>query len=155
MSLYPYVILGVLIGVVLWLTGHTALRLTAAAIFRNAMRSMPRAQPERFVILLRDLAFRDPFTCMNLLWSEGRDGFVRGLWNEAGGKVALGGITIPLAHGVTGEIPMERRDLPADGISVHRLHVLDGRAIAVITAPPTQQKYEPVLIGIVLPSDPA
>jgi hypothetical protein len=154
MPLYQHVILGVVVGVALWLAGRWALRQAAGAIFRGAMRNMPRAQPSLFVIRLRDLVFNDPFTCMNLLWSEGRDAFVRGLWHEAGWKVPRGRARVALPGGVPGEVPAEQSDLPADGMSVHRLHLLDGRAIAVITAPPPQRKYEPLLIGVVLPSDP-
>jgi hypothetical protein len=155
-SISQHVILGGVIGVAIWVGGYWALRRMRAAYFRSAMRSMPRAQSSAFESRLSKMAFANPFALMAALWSERRNEFVRGLWHEAGGTIRRQRpVTIELPGGVPAQIPPDRGDLPDDGISVHRLHLLDGRAIAVITAPPNPRRYEPLLLGIVLPSDPS
>jgi len=156
MTIGQHIILGVVIGVTIWIVGWWALRRTRAAIFRSAMQSMPRAQSSAFEYRLSKMAFANPFALMEALWSERRDEFVRGLWHEAGGTIRRQRpVTVELPGGVPARIPRDRGDLPGEGLSVHRLHLLDGRAIAVITAPPNPRRYEPLLIGIVLPSDPS
>ena len=77
MTIGQHVILGVVIGVTIWIVGWWALRRTRAAIFRAAMLNMPRAQSLAFQHRLRTLAFGNPFGLMETLWSERRDGYVR------------------------------------------------------------------------------
>ena len=121
----------VLAGAAIWIALQVLKRFLVGAMWRSWLKNAPRQQPLAFVHRLRKITFDNPFATMNALWSNGRDGFVRKLWHDAGG----------------------REHLPADGLAVHRMHLHDGRAIAVITMPPPEKRGEPYVIGVVLPGD--
>src|SRR4051812_13488052 len=98
--------------VALLLLGNYFLKRLARSIIAGA----PRAHPSCFVLRLRDLVFRDPATFMGRLWADDRRAFVSGLWKEVGQH---------MGHWAT------HKPLP-EGIDVHRLHLADGRRIAVV-----------------------
>ena len=119
--------------VVIWIGVYLLVRL-----MRSIRGDMPRPQSSIFVLRLRDIVFREPAQIMMRLWAEDRVAFVKGLWKEVGWPVAR--------HGLPA-------GLPSDGMEVYRLHIPDGRAIAVVKMPEAQRKHETLLIGIVLPED--
>jgi hypothetical protein len=133
------VILAVLAGVVFWLALGWLRRRVGLAILRSFARHGPRPQPLRFVLLARDAFFASPFATMELLFGDGRDALAKKLWHDA---------RAPARH-------IGDTDLPADGLHVHRTHLADGRAIAVIVCPWPQRKGEPYFVATVLPTDPA
>ena len=96
-----------------------------------------RPQVVAFRMMLGDLVFRDPVTFMGRLWADDAAAFVRQLWKEAAAKVARA----------------DAAEIPDAGMDVSRLHLDDGRPMAVITMPRPENIGEPYFIGVVLPAD--
>jgi hypothetical protein len=120
----------------------------AAAALRPALRrtigksllsGTPRDQGRIFELRLRDVVFRNPFATMEVLFSEGRDGFLHKLWDQSKPPPRRAGF---------------EPGLPADGMFVYRTHLADGRAVAVIATPPPERHGELYRIAVVLPQDP-
>jgi len=146
-SMHAYLAAG-LAALCVWIAWRKARRSLARSMIQSFIRHGPRQQPYLFETRLRDLVFRDPFSTMGILWSERRDAFVIKLWNDAAQPLAMPAMVTEQL----GAMKQQER-IPPDGIAVHRLHLSDGRAIAVVSLPPPQRHGEPHLIGIVLPAD--
>jgi hypothetical protein len=138
MPAYHRLILAALFVIAIWFSWKVLLRQTARLLLNKWALEGPRVQPLAFVRRLRELVFNNPFTAMNMLWSDGRDAFVKHVWKEAG-EVA--------------RRAREPGNLSDDGLAVERRHLQDGRALAVITMPPPLRKGEPHLVAVVLPAD--
>ena len=107
--------------------------------WRMVENVLQKQQHIAFELRLRDLVFRDPALFVGRLWANDRVGFVSGLWEEVGRKLAQHGAPAGLT--------------PA-GMAVDCLHLPDGRGIAVVKLPEFKGSSEFVLIGVVLPADP-
>jgi hypothetical protein len=140
MTTAGWAIAGATIGLGTMFLAKTAFRALARAIIRSAIANRARVQPTNFVTLLREAVFRQPFAIVEILWSDGRDAFVRKMWADA-------------ARGPARR-PMDQPEVAAGAdITVYRTHLPDGRAIAVISLPTPQRNSEPFLAAAVLPCD--
>jgi hypothetical protein len=123
-----------------WIVTAGGKYLLLKRLSRYIRANTPRVQPGIFVMRLRDLVFQNPSLFMGRLWADDRRAFVQGLWKEVRAPIGRAGL-------VAG--------LPDEGMDVYRLHMPDGRAIAVVRMPNSPLMSEPILLGIVLPTDPS
>jgi hypothetical protein len=131
-------ILAVLLGITIWISWRFLRRQTGRLLVNKWILERPRVQSLAFVQRLRELVFNNPFTAMNMLWSDGRDAFVKHVWREAGDIARRA---------------REPGNLPDEGLSVERRHLSDGRALAVITMPPPLRRGEAYFVAVLLPAD--
>jgi hypothetical protein len=128
----------VVVFAVVWLVNVVLNRVVLRKVVRRALEGMPREQPLIFEERLRDFVFRNPYDAMELLFSDGREGFLRKLWDESKPPPKRAGF---------------EPSLPSEGMSVYRTRLSDGRAIAVIEPPKPERDLEPHLFGVVVPQD--
>jgi len=124
-ALVAIIVLGVLRGILL------------RSIFAGWRRNAPTPEMKAFEYRLRDLIFRDPALFMTRLQCPDGLGFVASLWKECGWVVPKD------------KLPPDHPGAP----DLHRFHLPDGRAIAVVKMPESRKALDPVLLGIVLPED--
>ena len=140
-------IIAILAAVAVWIIGRWALRRMVRSLVGQFEAQRPRAQPLTFVNNLRKQFFNNPFAVMKLLWSDERNGYALKLWRDAGPVAARAeqertalvssALENPLAG--RGHLSVQTHDLPVDELKVHRMHLPDGRPIAVVTLPPPER----------------